>query len=62
MRTWFVPVVVVFFVLLSTDTLSATDCYVRTDGSNVVCDGTADAPQSAQPNCAFASVLYAANN
>lgn len=46
---------VVLFVLQSSGAGAAT-LFVRTDGSDTLCNGSADADASATPNCALASI------
>ncbi|MGH9868712.1 MAG: hypothetical protein ACREAA_11190 [Candidatus Polarisedimenticolia bacterium] len=47
----------VLFLLIGRQTAAqAAVCYVRGDGSDTLCDGSADASSSAAPRCAFATV------
>lgn len=45
----------------STTTIGPADYHVRTDGSDTACNGSADAPASSAPACAFRTIQKAAN-
>ena len=56
------PIAVILLALVlgsSSSTHAITPVFVRTDGDDTVCDGSADAAVAAAPSCAFASLARA---
>ena len=55
-RAFAILLVLLFYGWTAFPVRAATTVYVRVDGSDTLCNGTANAPASAAPNCAFATV------
>jgi uncharacterized repeat protein (TIGR01451 family) len=50
---------VLLFAVMASLVQAATPIYVRTDGSDTLCDGTVDASAASQPNCAVQTIQRA---
>src|SRR5262245_4528081 len=61
-RAYIVALLLLLFGWTAPLARAATTVHVRADGSDTLCNGTANAPASAAPNCAFATVQKGVTN